>query len=158
MEDCFETLSGKCFISPMDFKSGFWRIEVGKKSRELTSFKTEDGTYQSKRMPFSLTNGPASFQKPINPTFMGLIRFNLQVSADDVCVATKTWEEHSNILNELLEPVIKSNLKLNPAKCSFGMREVKFLGRLVFKKGIRTDLAKIKAIEQLPGPKDVKEI
>lgn len=72
IEDCLDTLSGKKFFSQIDFSSGFWQIPMDDKSKELTAFRTEDGQFQFKRMPFGLCNAPASFQKIVNATLAGL--------------------------------------------------------------------------------------
>lgn len=158
IEDCLDTLSGKVYFSLIDFKAGFWQLEVEEKSRELTSFKNEDGSYQFKRMPFGLTNAPASFQKTINSILNGLKGTNLQVFVDDVCVATPTWQEHIELLSELLSIIIRSGLKINPKKCKLAMHEIKFLGHVISQQGIAQDPEKLKAIEQLPEPRDVKGV
>lgn len=36
---------------------------------------------------------------------------NLQVSKDDICLATATREEHTELLAKVYSPIIKSNLK-----------------------------------------------
>ncbi|XP_060195081.1 uncharacterized protein LOC132624294 [Lycium barbarum] len=52
---------------------------------------------------------------------------------------------------------MKHNLKLNPAKCAFGVPAGKLLGFIVSRKGIELDPSKIKAIQDLPPPKSKKD-
>ena len=40
-------------------------------------------------------------------------------------------------------------MKLNPAKCSFGMSSGKFLGYMVTKRGIKASLEQIKTIKDI---------
>lgn len=128
IDECLETLSGKKYFTQLDFKSGFWQIAMDEHSKQMTAFRTEDGLFHFNRMPFGLTNAPASFQKMINTVLAGLKGMNLQVFIDDVCIATKTWSEHLDVLRATFEAVIKANLKIKADKCAFGTDCIKFLG------------------------------
>jgi uncharacterized protein YdhG (YjbR/CyaY superfamily) len=44
-------------------------------------------------------------------------------------------------------------LKLNPAKCTFGVKTGKLLGFVVSDKGIEVDPDKVKVIQVMPAPK-----
>ncbi|GJW70691.1 hypothetical protein Tco_0127608 [Tanacetum coccineum] len=48
--------------------------------------------------------------------------------------------------------------KLNPKKCSFGVEEVPFLGHLVTKHGIKSNLSNVKAVTDLEQPITLKDI
>ncbi|XP_070010702.1 uncharacterized mitochondrial protein AtMg00860-like [Nicotiana sylvestris] len=50
------------------------------------------------------------------------------------------------------------NLKLNPAKCTFGVPAGKLLGFIVSRQGIELDPSKVKAIQDLPPPKSKKDV
>ena len=49
-------------------------------------------------------------------------------------------------------------LRLNPNKCTFGVRSRKFLGFIVCRNGIEVDPAKVKAIQEMPTPHYEKEV
>ena len=49
-------------------------------------------------------------------------------------------------------------MRLNPQKCTFGVTVGKLLGFLVNDRGIEVDSSKIKAILEMPTPKNEKEI
>ena len=49
-------------------------------------------------------------------------------------------------------------LRLNPNKCMFGVQSGKVLGFVVSNKGIEVDLAKVKAIQEIPIPHFKKEV
>ncbi|XP_070014837.1 uncharacterized protein [Nicotiana sylvestris] len=59
-----------------------------------------------------------------------------------------------DIYEELIE---RYNLKLNPAKCAFGVSSGKLLGFIVSQRGIESDLSKIKVIQDFPPPKNKTE-
>ncbi|XP_070015473.1 uncharacterized protein [Nicotiana sylvestris] len=50
------------------------------------------------------------------------------------------------------------NLKLNPAKCAFGVPSGKLLGFIVSRWGIELDPSKIKATQELPPPKNKTKV
>ncbi|XP_070015527.1 uncharacterized protein [Nicotiana sylvestris] len=53
---------------------------------------------------------------------------------------------------------LNKNLKLNPAKCAFGVPFGKLLGFIIGRRGIELDPSKIKAIQELPPPKNKTEV
>ena len=49
-------------------------------------------------------------------------------------------------------------MKLNPAKCAFGVSAGKFLGLIVNHRGIEANPYKIKAVLDMPSPSGIKEV
>lgn len=49
-------------------------------------------------------------------------------------------------------------MRINPAKCVFGARKVKFLGYLVSEEGTQPFPEKIKAIREFPQPATIKQL
>ena len=49
-------------------------------------------------------------------------------------------------------------MKLNPAKCVFGVASGKFLGFIVSQRGIEVNPEKVQAIINMTSPKTVKEV
>ena len=65
-------------------------------------------------------------------------------------------EEHPVNLRKLFEQLRKYRLRLNPAKCTFGVKSGKLLGFVVSQRGIEVDLDKVKAILEMPEPRSKK--
>jgi len=49
-------------------------------------------------------------------------------------------------------------MKLNPKKCTFGVRSGKFLGYMIDQRGIEANPDKIRAILQMQSPTTIKEV
>ena len=49
-------------------------------------------------------------------------------------------------------------MKLNPAKCAFGVSTGKFLGFIVNNRGIEANLDKIKVVLDMPPPSNIQDI
>jgi hypothetical protein len=77
---------------------------------------------------------------------------------DDIIV--KTRESHTFIedLEETFANLRKVNIKLNPTKCAFGVPSGKLLGFLVSHRGIEANPNKVKAIEEMHPPRNLKEM
>jgi hypothetical protein len=64
-----ERLYKKTHFCFLDGYSGFSQIAVKKQDREKTTFTCPYGTYAYRRMPFSLCNAPATFQRCMSAIF-----------------------------------------------------------------------------------------
>jgi hypothetical protein len=82
----------------------------------------------------------------------------IEVYVDDMIAKSREGENHVQILKKLFERLWKYKLRLNPAKCSFGVKSSKLLGFVVSDKGIEVDLDKVKAIQSMPPPKTEKDV
>nr|KYP56985.1 Retrovirus-related Pol polyprotein from transposon 412 family [Cajanus cajan] len=67
-------------------------------------------------------------------------------------------QSHTPDLQELFDTINKYHLKLNPDKCSFGVKAVKFLGFLLSHRGIEANLERCAAVINMRSPQNVKEV
>ena len=52
----------------LDIQQGFHQLHLDPEMSDLTTFKTQYGTYKYHMLPFKLINRPAAFQQLINET------------------------------------------------------------------------------------------
>lgn len=76
----------------------------------------------------------------------------------DMIVKSNTEEDHLDHLRKLFSRLRKFQLRLNPAKCTFGIRFDKLLGFIVSHKGIEVHPDKVRDIQDMPTPKTEKEV
>lgn len=157
-DECIESLAGNKYFSLLDLASGFWQVPLTERARELTAFKTENGLYEFNRMPFGLCNGLATFQRLVNALFTGLKGVDLQAFIDDICLASKSWKEHLELIDRVLKIIETSGLKLSCDKCIFATKKILFLGHIISEKGIEQDPEKLKALTKMPRPRDTKDV
>ena len=62
---------------------------------------------------------------------------NVEVYVDDMLVKSKEEENHLDDLKETFNTLKQYNIKLNPAKCAFGVSFGKFLDFMVTRRGIK---------------------
>ena len=82
----------------------------------------------------------------------------MEVYIDDISVKSLTAELHLDHLVEAFLILKEYNMKLNPAKCAFGVSVGKFLGFIVNNRGIEVNPDKIKAVLDMPSPSSIKEV
>ena len=81
----------------------------------------------------------------------------IEIYVDDMIAKSKTEEEHLVNLRKLFKRHYKYWLRLNPAKCTFGVKSRKLLGFIISQKGIEVDPDKVKAILEMPEPRTEKQ-
>ena len=73
-------------------------------------------------------------------------------------VKSKVESENINDLKDIFEILSRHKLRLNAAKCSFGVGSGKFLGYMVTHHEIEVDPNQIKAINNLQPLRNPKEV
>lgn len=131
---------------------------MAKQAREITAFRTHDGRYQYRRMPFGLCHAGSSFQRMVDAIFSGLKDNELMVFIDDTCVASRSSQDHIKALHKVFSCIRKAGLTVQPSKCTIGTTTITFLGHRISPSGIHPDESKIAAIKKLPAPTNVSEI
>ena len=69
------------------------------------------------------------------------------VYLDDILIFSKSWEDHLQHLQRVLNTLRKHQLYTNLEKCSFGMTRIQYLGYIVDEHGVHVDPSKIQAIQ-----------
>jgi hypothetical protein len=105
----------------------------------------EDGLHHKQR-PFLLQGNALRPQKCWShlpetgkQDFHDQIGRNVEVYVDDMLVKSKKDEDHLIDLKETFQTLRRYNMKLNPAKCVFGVSSGKFLGFMVSQRGIEAN-------------------
>jgi hypothetical protein len=111
-------------------------------------------------MPFSLSNGPATFQEFINEVLKDLITTGLVlVYLDDILITMPhDLVLHRSIVNKVLEKMAEYDLYLKPEKCVFEQCTITYLGLVIGEGEVRMDPLKVKAVRTWPPPKDLHEL
>jgi hypothetical protein len=125
---------------------------------EKTAFRTHHGHFEFLVMPFGLTNAPSTFQSLMNDIFGSLLRKFVLVIFDDILIYSRSWDEHLQHLNEVLEILKVNHLYVRKEKCSFGQQRIKSLGHIIDRNGVAVDPEKIQAMLLWPKPHNLKAL
>ena len=94
----------------------------------------------------------------VNKMFQKPIGMSMELYIDDMLVKSTTTELHIAHLTEAFQILREYNMKLNLAKCAFGVSAGKFLGFIVNNRGIEANPDKIKAVLDISSPSSIKEV
>ena len=142
----------------MDALSGFTQLELHPDDIEKTAFRTHRGLFQFRRMPFGLRNGPAIFQRVMQNILVPYLWLFCLVYIDDIVVYSKSYEEHIDHLDKVLEAVEEFGITLSPSKCHLFYGSILLLGHKVSRLGLSTHQEKVKAIVELEQPKKLSQL
>lgn len=150
VRDMLSNLEGAKVFSKLDLKQGFHQIELAENSRDVTTFVSPFGLFRYKRLSMGLNAAPEIFQYAVQKALAGLS--GVQNLADDIILWGSSKEEHDQRAHALMQRLGSVGLTLNPSKCAFGLKSVKFLGFIVSTEGISADPRKVQSILSFGKP------
>ena len=98
-------------------------------------------------MPFGLKNAGATFQRLMRIALGAQMGRNAEAYVKHIVVKNREKDMLIQDLEETFANLCKVNIKMNPAKCVFGVPSGKLLWFLVSHRGIEANPDKIKAID-----------
>ena len=153
IDDTLGCLHGAKWFSTLDLKSGYWQVELEEEAKPLTAFTMDPlGFWECERMPFGLTNVPATFQR-LMASCLGELNLSwCIIYLDDIIVFSQTPEEHLVRLQAVFDKLKAAGLKLKPSTCELFKKQINYLGHVVGQEGVTTDPGKIKAVTECLDP------
>jgi hypothetical protein len=134
-------------------------VQIHPDDIEKTAFITLLGLFKSLVMTFGLYNAPATFQTFMDTQFANIIATgHVVIYLDNILIFAKTLRELTQLTHQVLQRIQDLDLFLRPTKCSFNQMSVEYLGLIISKGEIHMDPVKLKAIQDWPLPRTVKDI
>ena len=158
IDSTLDSLAGAAYFTTLDLASGYWQVAVEEQDKEKTAFSTPEGHFEFIVMPFGLTNAPATFQRLVGCVLAGLVGEQCLIYLDDIIVFSATFKDHLVRLSGVFQALNNAGLQLKPCKCHFALKEVRYLGHVVSRAGIRPDDDKVKVVSEYPVPRNNKEL
>lgn len=156
LDEIAEKIQGADYYTVLDLKDGFYQIELDEKASRLCTFSTPFGCYRFKRFPLGLKMGPELCQK-YNTELFGHIG-GVVIYLDDITVTGRTKAGHDEALQKVVEIATQKGVKFNSKKLQYCKRAVIYVGHVFSKAGIQNDPDRLKAIDEMESPKNVKEL
>lgn len=158
VDELLDELGSARVFSKLDLTSGFHQIRLQSTDSLKTAFRTHDGHYEYRVMPFGLCNAPTTFQATMNDVFRPLLRKTVIVFFDDILVFSANEEQHLAHLEHVFSLLSKHQFFLKASKCLFGQSQIDYLGQVVTNGTVGPDPSKVQAILDWPTPKTLKAL
>ena len=125
-------LYGARYFTKLDVCWGFNNVHIKPRDEWKAAFQTNRGLFEPLVMFFGMTNSPATFQTMMNDIFQNLIAEGIVVIyLDDILIFTKTEEEHTQAVWQVLQVLKENKLFLHLEKYKFYKQRIKYLGLVI---------------------------
>ena len=158
-DKALDSLQGSQWFSSLNPKSGYWQVKMDEESEPLIAFTVGPlGFYECERMPFGITNAPATFQR-LMETHLGDLNLHwCIIYMDDIVIFSKDLASHLKRLEAVFWKLEEAGLKLKPSKCELFCWQLAYLGHVISAQGVATDEGKIKAIKNWPTLTNIMKV
>jgi hypothetical protein len=124
IEEILDELTGSCYFTILDFKSGFHQVRMQPADEYKTAFKSHHGHYQFRVMPFRLTNAPTTFQCIMNQILEPFLKKFVIIFMDDILIYSASLEQHAHHLRQVLSLLRTHKFYVKKSRCAFAQSEL----------------------------------
>lgn len=168
ISDLLNRMLGARYFSKLDLLDGYYQVRMKSEDIPKTAFTTPYGNFEFRVMPMGLCGAASTFQYLMDETFrksaelkpgeiVSFLRF-IANYLDDVCIFSRTREEHLMHIRAVLQRLRKCKLYVKPTKCEWLQTHVDFLGHNVSADGLAIHPDKGRALQHWPAPQNVSEV
>ena len=157
-DDLLQALNGARVFSKLDASWMFWQLHIKEEDTHKLGMVTPLGLFEWRVAPFGITNAPGHCMRVMNNVLRPFLHKFCQVMLDDIIVYSKTVEEHTEHLSQILAALDEARIFMKPSKCAFFLDSVVYLSHVVSANGIAPCRFILDAVEKFPEPKSVTEI
>ncbi|CUA71100.1 Transposon Tf2-7 polyprotein [Rhizoctonia solani] len=157
-DDLLAKIQGARIFTKLDLRWGYNNVRVKEGDEWKTAFCTKYGLFETKVMPFRLTNAPTAFQHFMNDILQDLLDVTVIVYLDDILIFSNNPEEHTAHVKEVLRQLQENQLFCKASKCFFNTTTMEYLGIMISPKGISIEKGKVEAVRNWPTPNNRKQV
>ena len=133
IRDLTYELNGMTVFSKVDIRDAFNQILLSEKSKILTAFSTQWGTYWYSRLNMGLAIASELFQQIMTEKLKHIP--NQRLATDDIIIYGRNMSETTHYLKMVLDQLNNMGVTLNK-KCEFLKPEITFYGHRISADGI----------------------
>lgn len=155
-EAIFTKIGDSEIFTHIDLADAFLQVEVTPESAKLLTINTHKGLFRPNRLAPGTKPAPGAFQQIADAVLAGIDGAAAYI--DDFIIGGKDFDDHLRILHQVLQRLLEFNFRVKIEKCSFFVPQLKYLGHILDKNGLRPDPDKIERIKNMPAPSNITEL
>ena len=110
-------MNGTSVFSKLDLGHAFHQVDIESDWRYISTFATNNGLYQYRRLFFGVNSAPETYQRIIQQVIQDIP--GCKNIIDDIIIYASNQQEHDKNLRMLLTRLREKGLTLNRNKCEF---------------------------------------
>lgn len=142
----------------LDADKMFWQLPLHEESQEYYTVMTLFGMFSPTRVVMRQTGAVAFCQAAMEQIFEPMLNHEVLIWLDDVLGHAPTPTQLMKTLRRAFERCREFGLKLNPNKCVFFAREIKWCGRVISARGVTHCPERISGLVGMPAPGTAVEL
>ncbi len=159
LEELVDQAAGHQYYVTLDMREAYFQLMLDEDSRDLTTFSDGVTLFSFKRLPFGLNCSPAITSRCMASLLTPLLwKGWMKNYLDDLIISAPTFQELLVRLKELFSLLTSSRVKFNLSKCTFGLKEVTFLGHRISAERSQPNLKNIETVMKMKPPINVREV
>ncbi|XP_058814637.1 uncharacterized protein K02A2.6-like [Topomyia yanbarensis] len=156
VDELLASLAGGKKFSKIGLVHAYLQLEVAPEDRKILTLSTHRGLYRPNRLMCGVASAPAIWQRQMEAILQGIE--GVSVFLDDIKITGENDEVHLRRLQEVLRRLNECGIRVNKDKCKFFVDEIEYCGCSIDKDGIHKIRKKVKAIREMPRPKNRDEV
>ena len=150
-------MEGFQYAISLDLNMGYYTIRPSPAIQGMTMIVTKFGKFRYNRLPMGMCYSWDIFQAKVDELLSDI--GGVKTYIDDIPVLRKDFSgKHIEQLRIIFVRLRAAGLKVNAPKCSYGLKEIPYLGYVTTREGIKTDPSKVKGIMDIGRPATTAEM
>ncbi|XP_008181385.1 uncharacterized protein K02A2.6-like [Acyrthosiphon pisum] len=156
VNDLISIFQGARLFCTLDLSQAYQQLPLSTNSQKLTTISTLKGLFMYKRLPYGVASAPGILQREMESMLSGIE--GVGCFFDDIVVSGIDKPEVNDRLHKVLRKLDFAGLTVRKEKCEYYKTKITFLGYSIDEKGLHIPTDRIKAISDVPTPKNVHEL
>ena len=132
------------------------QFELNEESQKFLTINTSKGLKDFTRLPYGVKPASGIFQRVIENALTNIS--TTAVKIDDILISDRDDSEYLQNIENVFQVLKDLGVTVNKKKCTFFAKEIEYVGFILDKNGVHVNQNKVKAINELAEPKDLKQL
>jgi len=119
-----DKVKGAIYFTKLNIQWRYNNVRIREGDEWKAAFRTNRGLFELLVIYFGLCNSPVAFQLMMDTLFQDLIsRGKVVIYMDNILIFSKTLQEHSDIVMDVLKILKNNKLSVQTKKCLFHQKD-----------------------------------